>query len=133
VSTIIDADVSIIWEMLTDAENFSNWNSTITSLEGVIEQGEKILLKSILDERRTFKLKVKELIPESRMVWGDGKGNRIHTLIKNPNGTVTFTMSEKISGIMFPMYSKYIPPFDEVFEQYVADLKTRAQEIAKQN
>lgn len=133
VSTIIKADASIIWSLLTNAEDFSRWNSTVTMFEGKIEEGEKIRLKSILDEKRIFKLKVKELSPESKMVWGDGKGTRIHTLRQNPNGTVTFTMSEKIGGFMFPMYAKYIPPFDEAFQQYASDLKKEAETLSKEN
>ena len=131
VSIVIDAEVSIVWKLLIDAENFSKWNSTVTSLEGKIVEGEKLRLKSVLDEKRTFKLKVKELIHESKMVWGDGKGNRVHLLQANPNGTTTFTMTERIGGLMFPMYAKYIPPFDEVFEQYVADLKKEAEKNSK--
>ncbi len=129
VSIKIQADVSIIWSLLTNAADFPRWNSTVVSLEGEIKQGEKIRLKSTLDEKRTFKLKVKEVEPETRMVWGDGKGNRVYTLQPDGNGNVIFTMTEKIGGLMFPMYAKYIPPFDEAFEQFAADLKKEAELI----
>ena len=130
VSIDINADASIIWALLTNASDFPRWNSTITSLEGDIALGEKILLKSTLDEKRTFKLKVKEFEVNKRMVWGDGKGNRTYTLTEKADGTVTFYMHEKIGGLMFPMYAKYIPPFDEAFEQFAADLKKEAELIA---
>jgi len=130
VSINIDADASIVWTLLTNASDFPRWNSTVVSLEGEIKLGEKIQLKSTLDEKRTFKLKVKELEPEKKMVWGDGKGNRVYTITKNGNG-VTFTMTEKIGGLMFPLYAKYIPPFNESFEQFAADLKKEAETISK--
>jgi hypothetical protein len=38
-------------------------------------------------------------------------------------------MTEKIGGLMFPMYAKYIPSFDESFEQFAADLKKEAEII----
>lgn len=129
ISVSIEADASTVWTLLTDASDFTRWNTTVTFLEGRIEEGEKIKLKSVLDEKRVFKLKVKELVPNSRMVWGDGKGNRVHTIYQNSDGAITFTMTEKIGGLMFPMYAKYIPPFDETFEQYAKDLKDESERI----
>jgi uncharacterized protein YndB with AHSA1/START domain len=130
VSINIEADASIVWTLLTNAADFPRWNSTIVSMEGEIKLGEKIKLKSILDEKRTFKLKVKEFEPDKQLVWGDGKGKRVYTITKQENG-VTFTMTEKIGGLMFPMYAKYIPPFDESFEQFAADLKKESEIISQ--
>ena len=125
----IQANPDIIWSLLTNAADFPRWNSTIVSIEGTIALKEKIRLKAKIDEKRTFKLKIREMEPNHRMVWGDGKGNRTFTLTDHGNGTVTFHMYEKIGGLMFPMYAKYIPPFDDAFEQYAADLKKEAETI----
>lgn len=130
VSIDINADAAIVWTLLTNASDFSRWNSTIVSMEGEIKEGEKIKLVSTLAPERTFKIKVKEMKPEKMMHWGDGKGDRYYTIEKNPNGGVTFTMDEKMGGLMFPMYAKHIPPFDENFEQYANDLKKEAEAIA---
>jgi uncharacterized protein YndB with AHSA1/START domain len=129
VSTTILADPAIVWALLTHASDFPRWNSTITSVKGEIREGETIELKSILDEKRTFKLKVKELVAEKRLVWGDAQGSRVYTLDKAQNGGVLFTMSEKIGGPLFPLFARYIPPFDETFERYAADLKKEAETI----
>jgi uncharacterized protein YndB with AHSA1/START domain len=129
VSIDIKADPAIIWALLTNTSDYPRWNSTVTSIEGKIALGEKIKLKSTLDAKRTFKLKVKEFVPESRLVWGDGQGTRVYTLKNNGNGIVTFSMVEKIGGLMFPMYASYIPPFDQSFEQFAADLKKEAEMI----
>lgn len=129
VQNTIKADAAIIWALLTNAADYPRWNSTVIAIEGRIAKGEKIKLKSVLDAKRTFKLKVKEMEAEKRMVWGDGKGNRVYTLTKNADNSVTFSMSEKIGGLMFPMYAKYIPPFDKTFEQFAADLKKEAELI----
>ncbi len=125
----INSDASIIWALLTNAEDYPRWNSTIISIEGKIQEKEKIRLKSTLDEKRTFKLKVKEFEPEKRMVWGDGKGNRAFILEELGNGIIRFRMEERIGGLMFPMYAKFIPSFDESFEQFAADLKKEAELI----
>jgi uncharacterized protein YndB with AHSA1/START domain len=129
VSTDIKADPGIIWALLTKASDYPRWNSTIVSIEGNIALGEKIKLKSTLDPKRTFKLKIKEFEAEKKLVWGDGMGKRTYTLTKNTNGTVTFTMTEKIGGPMFPLFAKMIPPFDASFEQFAADLKKEAETI----
>jgi len=128
VSTDIKADPAIVWKLLTTASDYPRWNSTVISVDGNIAAGEKIRLKSALAPKRTFKLQVKEFLKEERLVWGDGQGNRLYTLVKK-NETVTFSMVEKIGGLMFPMYAKYIPSFDQSFEQFAADLKKEAETI----
>lgn len=124
----IQADPAIIWALLTNASDFPRWNSTIISLDGHITVGETIRLKVHLDPKRTFKIKVKEMQPEQRMVWGDGQGTRIFTLTPG-DGHVTFHMHEKIGGLMFPLYARFLPDFNEAFETYAADLKREAEGI----
>jgi hypothetical protein len=127
----INADTAVIWRLLTNAQDFARWNSTITSITGNIAQGNQILLKSTLDAKRVFKLKVKEFVAENKLVWGDTMGNRIYTLRNVKNGIVLFSMTEKIGGPVFPLFSKMIPPFDEPFEKFAADLKREAELIMK--
>lgn len=38
-------------------------------------------------------------------------------------------MTEKIGGLMFPMYAKMIPSFDQSFDQFASDLKKEAEKI----
>ena len=127
VSIPIKADSAVIWELLTNAQEYSDWNSTIISLEGDIKEGEKIRLTSTMAPKRVFKLKVKEMIPMKRLVWGDGQGKRVYELRSMNNDTVRFTMTEKIGGPLFPLFAGMIPPFDESFEQFAADLKQAAE------
>lgn len=126
ISQTIHAEPAVIWSLLTNAQDFASWNSTVVSIAGKIQKGEKIQLKSTLDPSRTFKLKVKELIPEQKLVWGDAMGERVYTLQKKGNAT-QFSMTEKIGGFMFPLFANKIPSFDESFEQFTADLKKEAE------
>ena len=66
---------------------------------------------------------------EKELVWGDRKGNRKYILEKTDEGIVRFTMTEKIGGLMFPLYKKFIPSFDESFETFAEDLKKEAEII----
>jgi uncharacterized protein YndB with AHSA1/START domain len=126
VSIPIRASRSTVWALLTDVGDFPRWNSTVRSIEGRIEAGGAIRLASVLDEKRTFGLKIKVFEPETRMIWGDFNGNRTYTLADDPAG-VRFTMEEKIGGPFFPLFARLIPPFDETFERFAADLKRAAE------
>lgn len=130
VSVNIEADAAIIWALLTNAADFPRWNSTVISISGKIQNGETIELKSTLDEKRTFKLKIKEFVPNQRLVWGDPMGSRIYSLEKAGKGT-QFTMSEKIGGPLFPLFAAMIPSFDESFDKFAADLKKEAETIQR--
>jgi uncharacterized protein YndB with AHSA1/START domain len=72
----ISAGSSAVWSLLTNASRFPSWNSTVISIEGKIAQGETIKLKSVLDAKRVFKLRIKKFEPNKELVWGDGQGNR---------------------------------------------------------
>lgn len=122
----INSDVSSVWNLLTNASEYPKWNSTIVSIEGKIALGEKIKLKSTLDTSRVFKLKVKEFVPNEKLVWGDALGERTYSLTKGDSG-ILFSMTEKIGGFMFPLFASKIPSFDESFEQFAADLKMAAE------
>lgn len=132
VSVSIGAKPEAIFQRLTDAAAFPAWNSTVTSIEGEIKQGEKLSIRVPIAPGRAFSPKVAELVPNQRMVWSDGmapmfKGERTFTLTPKSDGTTEFSMVEVFRGLMLPMIKKSLPDFGPVFEQYAADLK-RASE-----
>jgi uncharacterized protein YndB with AHSA1/START domain len=128
VSIEVNASPAVLWSLLTSTADYSRWNSTVVSIKGKIAQGETIKLTSTLDPKRTFTLKVKEFVAEKKLVWGDGMGNRAYTLEKNGDATI-FSMTEKIGGPIFPLFARFIPPFDASFEQFAADVKKEAEAI----
>ena len=126
VSISIKAPPKTIWALLTDASQYPKWNSTVVSIEGNISPRETIKLKSTLDPKRVFKLKVKEFEPNKRLAWGDAMGLRVYSLSES-RGITTFTMTEKIGGPIFPLFAKMIPSFDQSFENFAKDLKKAAE------
>ncbi len=127
----ISAPRNKIWELLTDAKRFPSWNSTVTSIEGDIAQGNKLALR-VPSSERTFTPKVTALEPAERMVWSDGfapmfKGERTFTLREQPDGTTEFGMVEVFAGLMLPMIKGSLPDFVPIFEQYARDLKRAAE------
>jgi hypothetical protein len=131
VSINIQASPEKIMALLTDAPNFTKWNSTIVSIEGEIKQGKMIQLISKLDPKRTFKLKISEVSP-NKMAWKDGFApmfTGVRTFLLNPkaDGTTDFTMSEVFKGLMLPLIKGSLPDFKPNFEQYASDLKKAAE------
>ncbi len=122
----IAASSERIWTLLTTAESYTSWNSTIVELTGTIALDQRIVLRSTLAPNRKFKLKIQEFKPHTRLAWGDAMGKRTFELSPQPNGVTRFTMSETIGGPLFPLFAGMIPPFDESFNQFAADLKMAA-------
>lgn len=132
VSNSIKANPEKIWKLLTDASNYTKWNSTLESLEGNIALGGTVKMKIPQASGRIFKVTVKEFTPNKSMLWQDGfapmfMGKRFFTLQSNTDGTTTFTMSEVFSGLMLPMIVEKLPDFVPIFEKYAADLKKEAE------
>lgn len=126
VSIVINASPEKIWNILTNVPDYKSWNSTIVSIEGEIKAGGEIKIVPAINPDRTFKLKIKAFEPYTKMVSGDAMGSRTFLLEKTEGGTL-FTMTEKIGGPLFPLFAKMIPPFDESFNAYARDLKTKAE------
>ena len=127
ISQEINASPEVIWSLLTNAADFARWNSTIVSIDGNIKTGEYINLVAQIAPSRTFKIKIKEMIPNEKMVWGDMMGTRTFSLDKKAEGKTLFTMHEKIGGPFFTFFASKIPSFDAAFEQYAADLKKESE------
>ena len=53
------ANATVIWRLLTDADGFSRWNSTVSRIEGQIREGER--------SGCTFPGRTVHLPPSSRM------------------------------------------------------------------
>lgn len=129
----IDAPAETVWELLADAERYTDWNPTIVSLHGKIAEGEEIRLVSTVNPKRAFKLTVAEVAPPRRMVWADGmplglfKGVRTFRLDSGDGGRTEFSMEESYSGLLEPLISRSIPDMSESFEQFADGLKKAAE------
>lgn len=133
VATTIAAPPARVWALLTDAEGFPRWNTTVTSIEGAMALGQRLRLK-VPNSDRTFTPTVTTLDPEKRMVWSEGmapmfRGERTFTLAPAEGGT-RFEMVEVLRGLMLPLIQRTLPDFAPPFEQYARDLKAEAERTA---
>ena len=132
VSRHIDAPVQRVWALLTDSASYRAWNRAVVSIEGPITEGATISLVSIVNPKRTFKLKVTEMTPPNRMVWGDSmplglfEGERTYRLEEVAGGT-EFSMTELLSGPLSGLITRTIPDMTDSFNQFADGLKTAAE------
>ncbi|MCA9493469.1 MAG: SRPBCC domain-containing protein [Myxococcales bacterium] len=122
-----------MWALLTDAEAFPRWNSTVTRIGGPIALGRKLAIQVPISER-TFTPTVTAFVAEQGMTWSDGfwpmfQGVRTFELTE-AEGETTFAMEEVFTGLMLPMIARTLPDFGPPFEQYARDLKRAAEEGA---
>lgn len=129
----IEATPERVWSLLTDAESYARWNPAVVSIEGPIAPGKTISLVSIVNPKRTFKLKVAAFEPPRRLVWADGmplglfKGVRTYSLTPDGNGSTEFAMEEVFSGLLAPLITKAIPDMTDSFDQFADGLKNEAE------
>jgi hypothetical protein len=127
----IRAPAATIWSLLTDAEGFPRWNSTVTRVEGEIREGQQLRL-SVPGTDRTFTPRVSGVVAGERMTWTGGfspvfKGVRTFELSPCDDGSTDFVMEERFSGLMLPFVRGSMPDFGPVFERYANDLKHEAE------
>lgn len=133
VEAIIYAKAEKIWDLLTDANGFPNWNSTISAIDGNIREGELIRIH-VPGTNRTFRPKVSGVVENKCMTWSNGispifKGSRSFELKQCANGAIEFIMEERFSGLMFALIKSKLPNFKPIFERYAFDLKKEAEWI----
>lgn len=133
VKRTIAAEPQAIWDLLTDAAGYPDWNPAVIKIDGEIREGERIRLTSIVNPDREFKLTVSDVQAPHRMVWSDGmplglfKGVRTYEVTPNGDGTSEFSMEEVFSGLMEPLISKSIPDQTDSFNQFADGLKAVAE------
>ena len=129
----IQAPVERVWAILTDADDMTRWNSTLTSVEGPIELGSTVKMQVPEAPARTFKPKVTRFEPNREMEWREGNsivflGVRTYSLTPRDDGRATaLRMTEVFTGLMLPMIGGRLPDFGPIFERYAADLKAEAE------
>lgn len=111
---VIHATPEKIWKILTDFENYVQWNSFITSIKGEVEEGNKIVvrIKPPNGKGMTFKPTILTKTDNKELSWrgkllfkGLFDGTHIFELINNGDGTTTFIQSEKFSGIFVCLFN----------------------------
>ena len=132
-NTMINASPDTIWQILTDAPGYPQWDPGIIRIEGTIAAGNKITAYSKISPDRAFPVTVTVFEPGRRMVWASGmplglfKGERTFTLTPQSDGQTAFSLHEEFSGLLLPVFGRGIPDLTQTFEAFAAGLKSYAE------
>lgn len=132
-TTTIQSTPETIWQILTDAGGYPNWDPNMVKLEGTIAPGQKLKAYTTLDPNRAFPAKVTTFEPGRKMVWSSGlplglfKGERTFTITPNDDGTVQFKSQEIFTGLLLPIFGRALPDLTPTFRDFVAGLKKEAE------
>lgn len=109
-SITIQATPQQVWDILTNFEAYPEWNPFIKSINGTIQEGEKI---KVHIEGMKFKPKVLAFKKEQEFRWkgkllfkGLFDGEHSFVIEDNLDGSVTFKHEEQFSGILVGLFSK---------------------------
>ena len=130
----IRASADVVWALLTNAAAYPSWNPTVCRIDGRIEAGQRIRLH-VPGSSRTFSPRVSELAAGRRMIWSGGlaplfKGVRTFVLMPESDGTTSFAMEERFSGVVFALVKSRMPDFRPIFEAFAAGLQREAERVA---
>ncbi|HOZ50700.1 MAG TPA: SRPBCC domain-containing protein [Chitinophagaceae bacterium] len=114
---LIHASCQKVWSVLTNINDYPNWNPFITSFVGELKIGNKIKarLQPPGAQGMTFTPTILTLEPNKEFKWlghlwvpGLFDGEHSFTLQEMGNGTTLFIQSEKFNGILVPLFKKMI-------------------------
>jgi len=134
VDVTVRASAERVWALLTDADGFPRWNSTVTQIEGEIREGGRLRVH-VPGTDRVFAPRVSGVVPGERMIWTGGfnplfKGVRTFELRARGPESTDFTMAERFSGLMIPLVKRMMPDFGPIFTRYADDLRREAERHA---
>jgi hypothetical protein len=131
-SITINASREKIWKVLTDFENYREWNSFIKSVTGEVKVGNQIEIKL---QGMTFKPVLLTFNKNIELKWlghlwfkGLFDGEHKFKLTDNGNGTTNFEQSENFSGILVKLFAKSLDKDTKNgFEQMNKELKVHVE------
>jgi hypothetical protein len=105
---LINTDITKVWDVLMNFDNYPKWNPFITSISGEPKLGSRLTvsIKPPGGKGMTFKPRVLAFETNKELRWlghllftGFFDGEHKFELIDNGNGTTSFKQSEKFKGI----------------------------------
>jgi hypothetical protein len=134
---IINVVPEKIWAILTNFDNYPNWNPFIKSIKGEVKVGNTITarLEPPGAKGMTFKPHVLAFETNKEFRWighllfpGLFDGEHKFELIDNGNGTTTFKQSETFEGVLVPLFKKML---DSSTKKGFEEMNIKLKELAE--
>ena len=132
-STIV-ASPEAVWTVLTDGATWPKWDSGVDAVEGRIELGQTIKIRSQAAPGRAFPVKVTRCEPSAHLQFSGGmplglfRGVRTYEVSPGTDGQVTFRMREEYTGPLLPLIWRSMPDLSASFRQFATGLKQRVED-----
>ena len=134
--TLINARSSTVWDIITDARNYTVWESGITHIRGELRNGGTIRIRTHAGGDRTFRLRVQQM-PGEVMTWTQGlplgllTGVRTFTL--EPLGRMTHLhVREEFTGPLCGLLLwEFVSDTQQAFTEYVEAVRKRAEILGR--
>ena len=129
----IAGDPEAVWSVLADGDAWPTWNSGVTAVEGQIEPGSKIVIRSEVAPGRAFPVKVTGYDRPRRITFTGGmplglfKGVRTYELAPDGNEATTFHLREEYTGPLAGLIWRTIPDLGPSFTTFADGLKRRVE------
>ena len=130
----IRATPEVVWEILTDATGYADWNPEIVGIDGRMALNERITARVKLGSGaiRKVPMRVTAFEAPSRMEWTGGLplslfvGRRTFTVLPG-DGVVEFRMHLRMSGLLAPLILKSVGDRQPEIDSFTAALKRRCE------
>jgi len=136
----INSSPRIVWNILTDFDNYGKWNPFIKEISGVQQVGSElqIFIKPPNSNGMNFKPKILNYDPEKELKWL-GKlwipklfdGEHTMKINKLDEDNVLFVQKEMFNGLLVPLLYKMLNDSKLGFEMMNINLKRESEEIMK--
>lgn len=132
-SSMIDSTPEEVWAVLSDGANWMAWDSGVDAVEGRIELGGTIKIRSQVAPGRTFPVKVTTFDPPARLQFSGGmplglfRGVRTYKVSPSADGATTFLLREEYTGPLLPLIWRSMPDLSPSFERFAQGLKQRVE------
>jgi uncharacterized protein YndB with AHSA1/START domain len=133
---VINAPPERVWQVLTDAAAYHEWNPEIVGVEGQMGLGKRIVARVRLGDGalRRVPMRVSRFEVPSRMEWLGGLplrlfvGRRTFTVTPRSGGS-EFRLHLEMSGLLSPFISKSVGDRQPEVDSFSAALKRRVEAI----
>ena len=132
-TSTIAASPEAVWSVLADGAEWPKWDSGVDAVEGMIEMGETIKIRSQAAPGRAFPVKVTRFEPPAHLEFCGGmplglfRGVRTYQVSPSAEGGVTFHMREEYTGPLLPLVWRSMPDLGPSFQRFATGLKQRVE------
>ena len=134
---LINASPAIVWDIITDFENYGKWNPFIREISGITKEGStiQVFIKPPNSNGMKFKPEILKYESEKEIRWL-GKlwipkifdGEHSLTIKKIEENKVLFIQKEQFNGLLVPLFTNMLKDTKLGFQMMNQKLKQKAEE-----